>query len=657
MAVAADDDRSFRKLMQKRLMVDVLETAKLARGSEWKVLVVDDFTIKVISSVAKISDVFDEGVSLVEDLAKKRQPILAEDGIYFITPSPSSVQKLREDFATRPQYRSAHVFFSSPIPRQILSQLKTDGALMSKVATLREVNMELLAVDSQTFLTGQEDAMEVLFGTGVIGSQDYERMISLIATRLSTLFASLQECPDIRYQTSKASGASADGASQRSMTCLRVAQALAERITYFKTSLPTFPQTGSCELLIVDRSIDPVAPVIHEWTYEPMVFDLLELNGNAYKYQVETNAGRMETKEVLLDEHDTMWRDLRHLHIAEHSAAAKPSAKFSASLKLDETTQTLNKKYAASQGAGGASSVKSMQRMVQDLPQYREMRSKLALHVDLASKINAAIRERGMTDVGQLEQDMVFGAAGSKELINLLNTRMDLSTEDKVRLLMVYGITHPEKLDPQKTAQWIKFARITEADMKAVLNLEHLGVPVSKKASAGTFSLSFGKRKAKKVVRKEKAMSETDWQLSRFHSYVQDAVEDLAAGSLSTDDYPYANVRGTNASSALPEPVAKKTSGASVRTQRTGASWAKSKPEDGNSHMRGTSQSAVNLTGKRVVVFIIGGITRAEMGLAHKLTASLGREVIFGSTSLETPSKFITRLRSLTGGGLHDVQL
>jgi hypothetical protein len=32
--------------------------------------------------------------------------------------------------------------------------------------------------------------------------------------------------------------------------------------------------------------VDAVAPVIHEFTYEPMVHDLLPMDGNLFRYQV-----------------------------------------------------------------------------------------------------------------------------------------------------------------------------------------------------------------------------------------------------------------------------------------------------------------------------------------------------------------------------------
>ena len=50
-----------------------------------------------------------------------------------------------------------------------------------------------------------------------------------------------------------------------------------------------------------------MAPVIHEWTYEAMAYDLLGLRGSTFKYESETAGGKMETKEHILDERDELW--------------------------------------------------------------------------------------------------------------------------------------------------------------------------------------------------------------------------------------------------------------------------------------------------------------------------------------------------------------
>ena len=64
----------------------------------------------------------------------------------------------------------------------------------------------------------------------------------------------------------------------------------------------------------------------------------------------------------------------------------------------------------------------------------REQLSKLAVHVEIASRLSAAIESGCLTEIGALEQAAVYGDAGSKELIALLTGPLapKLQASDKV---------------------------------------------------------------------------------------------------------------------------------------------------------------------------------------------------------------------------------
>lgn len=47
---------------------------------------------------------------------------------------------------------------------------------------------------------------------------------------------------------------------------------------------------------------------------------------------------------------------------------------------------------------------------------------------------------------------------------------------------------------------------------------------------------------------------------------------------------------------------------------------------------------------RRIVVFVVGGITRSEIRVAHKLSTRLGRDIILGGTSADIPSTFVKGL-------------
>jgi hypothetical protein len=68
----------------------------------WRAVVIDETTVKVLSSVMRMSDLMnDHNVAVVEDLNKNRQPMRDIPGVYFVEPSAATVSRLAFDFGSR----------------------------------------------------------------------------------------------------------------------------------------------------------------------------------------------------------------------------------------------------------------------------------------------------------------------------------------------------------------------------------------------------------------------------------------------------------------------------------------------------------------------------------------------------------------------------
>ena len=73
-------------------------------------------------------------------------------------------------------------------------------------------------------------------------------------------------------------------------------------------------------LIITDRTMDLFAPLIHEFTYQAMVHDLLPVkDGDKTYYKTVINEGRPneEVKEMELGEKDKIWIENRHMHMKD----------------------------------------------------------------------------------------------------------------------------------------------------------------------------------------------------------------------------------------------------------------------------------------------------------------------------------------------------
>ncbi|XP_054825286.1 SNARE-interacting protein KEULE-like [Prosopis cineraria] len=646
------DCKSFKQISRERLLHEMLRAAKTGDSkSTWKVLIMDKLTVKIMSHSCKMADITDEGVSLVEDIYKRRQPLPTMDAIYFIQPTRENVIMFLSDMSGRtPLYRKAFVFFSSPVSKELVQDIKKDTKVLPRIGALREMNLEYFAIDSQGFITNNERALEELFGDEE-NNRKAVACLNVMATRIATVFASLQEFPLVRYRAARTLDATTM-TTFRDLIPTKLAAGVWDCLMKYKKTIPNFPQMETCELLILDRSIDQIAPVIHEWTYDAMCHDLLNMEGNKYVHEVPSKTGgQPERKEVLLEDHDPIWLELRHAHIAD------------ASERLHEKmTSFISKNKAASiqHGSrdGGEMSTKDLQKMVQALPQYSEQIDKLSLHVEIAGKINRTIREMGLRELGQLEQDLVFGDAGMKDVIKFLTAKEDMTHESKLRLLMILAAIYPEKFEGEKGENLMKVARLKSEDMRAVHNLRMLGgQPDTKKSVTGAFALKFDMQKKKRAARKDRSGEEEKWQLSRFYPIIEEIIEKLSKSDLSKEEYPCLNDPSPSfhsspfVGSANHNPPAH-----SMRSRRT-PTWARPRGSDdgysSDSVLRHTSSDFKKM-GQRIFVFIVGGATRSELRVCHKLTGKLKREVILGSSSLDDPAQFITKLKMLTS---HELSL
>ncbi|XP_019089540.1 PREDICTED: protein transport Sec1b-like isoform X1 [Camelina sativa] len=636
------DYKDFRQITRERLLCEMLRPER--NGSSkltWKVLVMDKFTVKIMSSACKMSEITQEGISLVEVITKHRQPMTSMEAIYFIQPTQENVTTFLSDMTGKsPLYKRAFVFFSSPVSRSLVNLIKKDMRAMKRIGGLKEMNLEYISMDIQGFITNNENALEELFSDEE-NHQNADDCLNVVAKRIATVLASLKEYPLVRYRSAKALDATTM-TTYRELIPTKLAASVWNILARYKQTIEDFPQTETCELLILDRSIDQIAPLIHEWTYDAMCHDLLNMEGNKYTHEVPSKTGdKLEKKEVLLDEQDPIWVELRDVHIAD--ASERLHEKMTNFVSKNKAAQLKH----SSKDFGDLSS-KDLQKMVHALPQYSEQMDKLSLHVEIARTINKTIMEQGLRDLGQLEQDLVFGDAGRKDVIKFLSTNHIINHESKLRLMMIVAGIYPKKFEGEKGRKMIELAKLTGDDIIAVNNMRLLG-PVqteSKKSTTGSFPLKFDVLKKKRAARIDRVGETQTWQLSRFYPIVEELVEKLSKGHLPKQEFPCMNEPKPTFYSGSQSPSSSPVLPHSRRTP----TWARRHlSDDGyfSDSVLGRASSGLKRKGQRIFVFIVGGATRSELRVCHKLTEKLDREVILGSSSFLDPQTFLTKMKRL----------
>jgi len=311
---------SLQHTFQRRLIFEMIRVVQ-PKPSRWKIMVIDPISIKYISAAMKMNDILEEDVTLVENITRKRQPYPDMEAIYFITPTPESIDYLICDFVPgggkSPLYRCGHIFFTSSLPDPLMQRISASGC-GKFIKNLKELYIDFLAPEARLFNLDREIAFFRLFSpeNGGIHAQNQE--LDRIAKQLLGVCATMGENPFIRFHRPL-------GSEPNSSKPQRLASMLQNELDRLARSDPDFPPKRippepRATLIIVDRTMDVVAPLLHEFTYQAMSHDLFEINDGKYKFNSENTN---QEKEVVLDETDQFWVSWRHIHIADTMSQIK----------------------------------------------------------------------------------------------------------------------------------------------------------------------------------------------------------------------------------------------------------------------------------------------------------------------------------------------
>lgn len=517
MAVASAHDVHLRRIVQEKVLTQMVRhVTQLTRG--WVVLVVDDRATRVLSFAVRMSELTDCGVSLVERLELNRQPFPEMSVVYFVAPTRAAVRQIAADFAdaAKPKYAGAFVFFLAHASDDVLAEVKEHAGLLARLRALQEVNVDFLALEKCAFSFDMDDAFHLLYSP-VAPKDDTARVLEHISEKLVSVCATLEEYPYVRYK-----------ADQPRMA--QLAQQFQTKMNDFVAKNDTFTYAlNRGTLLFVDRGQDALTPLVHESSFQAMIYDLLDVDEDKITYPAETNAGTV-TKTALLNENDKLWVEFRHTHIAKVSdeigarMAALSSSKAGSSL-----------------GKGKSTDLHSMAAALRELPEYRELLGKLSQHLFLAGKALEIFTTTSLLAASNLEQSLATGvddsgkklkpAAVAKQFDDLMRDPK-LTESDRFRVAAIFALSQDALKDTDKN-RVMQAACLSKKYDSALLNMRHVGGPALYKQNGNSvISADELKDATKRAVAAE-------YSNARYEPKLKAVVEKALKNKLDEGEYPF----------------------------------------------------------------------------------------------------------------------
>lgn len=429
---------------------------------------------------------------------------------------------------------------------------------------------------------------------------------------------SLGELPKVRYYKPR------NPTHEASVLSMYLARFVSEELDQYAQSTRDFPppsQRPPGILVITDRSMDLMAPLLHEFTYQAMAHDLLPIDEREkvlYRIKINEGTPMQEEKDMELCDKDKVWVDNRHRHMKD-----------TIDKLMSDFQKFLEKNPHFAKESADATNLNVIRDMLAGLPQFQEMKEIYSLHLTMAQECMNRFQSGKLPDIASIEQTLATGLDEDcrkpknilAEVVRLLDDEA-ISASDRLRLIVIY-VLYRDGVILEDIKRLLAHASLPPRDTQAVTNLELLGarpVRADVKDTRPTPAPVFPPNTQNAPVNEEYA-------LSRFEPVLKRLLEDLTKGALDQTVFPYVDPRVDPAEDSLAA------QGGSLRAGRPNWAAAGRRPPENR---------------QRIIVYMAGGATYSESRTCYEVAARQGKDIFLLTSHMLTPALFLRQVGDLS---------
>lgn len=398
------------KITAERIITHVLATGHAEK--DWRVLIIDDSSVKLLHHSLPLSEVLSRNIAMVERIEESRDASNEFNAIYFISATAQNIKKIEKDISNK-LYRNVFVISATEIQKKEKQALDDLAKKVEKQQLKKKTEFGFMY---KTVLFDFIPLEPDLFHLETAQSYyaDKSKYISEIISKINGT------CKTIQIQ----------------FTPIPVG-------LYAKKLADQLDSTGPSKLVIVERGSDMNTPLLHTFTFESLLWDL-GLSGPGYVVEKPESTAKKEKsqeeeeseseseseKRLELNEDYKVWHSVRNKQLVE-------THKILADLIKDETE---------AEEKEGKTNVKKLVKAVQELPSQTRTLKEIKILMALLERCVGFFNTHGIKEAAELEQGIATGKdfkgnsfknVVTKTLFNVLKSSKLTNTE-KYRIYLLY---------------------------------------------------------------------------------------------------------------------------------------------------------------------------------------------------------------------------